>query len=242
MKKVKIYICLWGLVLLVYCLLSAEVIAFAWDDSEGTVVQTDSMESENKEPMNSSDIEKLSSAEEHSYKSEEVINSESAEFDLGSSADTEMEESFEWGQDVEEKETSKDSDRSILTEYNIYGTVITSNYQLFSDKELEYDISDQYDLINKTIHIKESIIIKNEERYYSIEDNQNWLGYIHEKDIQIASGNQGIHQDYGKYVSIKGTNDIWDGFAWKNSKSGLAYKNQTFQARGVYHHFNGSRY
>ncbi|MGX7298967.1 serine hydrolase, partial [Enterococcus eurekensis] len=65
---------------------------------------------------------------------------------------------------------------------------------------------------------------------------------INESGTTLGNGEQGAHQEYGKYVSIKGTNDIWDGFAWKNSKSGLAYKNQTFQARGVYHHFNGSRY
>lgn len=80
-------------------------------------------------------------------------------------------------------------------------------------------------------------------RYLSLHDDKNnWLGYINENGIEYASGEQGIYRNYKKYVTIKGTHDIWNGFAWENKESSNHYKGQTLQATGIYHHFNGARY
>ena len=57
-----------------------------------------------------------------------------------------------------------------------------------------------------------------------------------------GDGAQGAHQNYGQYVRVNGTYDIWDSFDWKTNKLGSKYKNQMFHARGIYTHINGSLY
>lgn len=141
--------------------------------------------------------------------------------------------------EIETLEKQVDDESAAL---NLYGSIINKNYQLFSDRELKHDISNQHSLINTTIHIKESFVTEEKETYYSISDNKKWLGYIHEKHVRISPGDQGTHQNYGKYVSITGSYNIWNGFNWEMSVPGSQYKNETLQARGIYHHFNGSRY
>lgn len=127
-------------------------------------------------------------------------------------------------------------------ELNLYGAIVDKNYRIFSDKELKEDISDKYSLMNKTIHITESIITEKGEEYYLISDNSGLIGYIQKTSIQFASGEQGLFNKLNRYVTIIGTSPIWNDFTWEKSHSPNRYKNKTFKAQGIYYHFNGSVY
>ena len=119
---------------------------------------------------------------------------------------------------------------------------IKGNYDIWQDFDWKKSKSGST-YKNQTYEAREIYHHFNGSRYLSLYDNKGkWLGYINEWGTSSGNGDQGPHQNYGKYVSIKGNYDIWEGFDWKKSKSGLNHKNQTFEARGIYHHFNGSRY
>lgn len=79
--------------------------------------------------------------------------------------------------------------------------------------------------------------------YLSLYDSKdNWIGYIDEKGTTTTSSLQGNYQKYGKYVTIKSNNEpVYRNFNWTLQQTSNIGK-ETFQARGVYHHFNGQRY
>src|SRR5699024_10942100 len=85
----------------------------------------------------------------------------------------------------------------------------------------------------------------NGSNYLSIYDKNDQLqGYINEKAVKIGNGKQGGYRNYGKYVTITSKNyAILNSFDWKN-KNTVSSKifNNTYQAKGIYHHFNGSNY
>ncbi|MGX7298966.1 GH25 family lysozyme, partial [Enterococcus eurekensis] len=140
-------------------------------------------------------------------------------------------------------EPIKDSSITSEKKLNKYTTITAKDFVFWKDLSFQTKNGMSSKYFQQTLFVEKEFTLSGGEKYLSIKDKNNkLLGYVDEKYLTLVNGEQGAHQEYGKYVSIKGTNDIWDGFAWKNSKSGLAYKNQTFQARGVYHHFNGSRY
>lgn len=96
---------------------------------------------------------------------------------------------------------------------------------------------------NQTLHARGYYNHFNGSRYLSVYDNKGkWVGYINEKGTTLAQGQQGVYQKYGKYVTVKGNYKIWGNFAWSKSIPGSKYKNKTLQVKGVYNHFNGSRY
>ena len=74
-------------------------------------------------------------------------------------------------------------------------------------------------------------------------DNKgNWLGYLNTAGVKVVSGQQGAYQSYGKNVTIKTDSyAIWRNFSWSSNASGN-HLGKTYLAKGVYHHFNGSRY
>ncbi|MEG0581264.1 BspA family leucine-rich repeat surface protein, partial [Enterococcus sp.] len=143
---------------------------------------------------------------------------------------------------TDEKEESSQTIANTLTLLDLYGSIINKSYQLFSDESLKTDITNKYDLLDSTIRVTASIVTEDDEIYYLISSRQKKIGYIHQKDVKIATGPQGVYYDYNQYVTIIGTHDIWDGFEWKNKVSSSKYENQTLQARVVYNHFNGPRY
>ena len=68
------------------------------------------------------------------------------------------------------------------------------------------------------------------------------MGYINERGTDLATGQQGIYHHYGKYISVVGNYDFWRSFGWSNRVHSSKYQGQTFMARGIYYHLNGSRY
>ncbi|MFC4710538.1 N-acetylmuramoyl-L-alanine amidase, partial [Enterococcus eurekensis] len=68
------------------------------------------------------------------------------------------------------------------------------------------------------------------------------LGYINESGTTLGNGEQGAHQEYDKYVTVKSNDEIvYHNFNWILQETGKIGK-ETFKAKGVYHHFNGTRY
>ena len=129
-------------------------------------------------------------------------------------------------------------------EHHSYGKYVNikGNYDIWKGFEWKNKVPGST-YKNQTLHARGYYNHFNGSRYLSVYDNKGkWIGYINEEGTALGSGQQGIYQNYGKFVSIKGNYGIWNGFDWQKSTAGSKYKNQTFQARGIYHHFNGSRY
>ena len=60
--------------------------------------------------------------------------------------------------------------------------------------------------------------------------------------MKVGAGKQGAYQSYGKYVTIKSNSyAIWRNFGWSSKATG-SFAGKTYLAKGIYHHFNGSRY
>lgn len=96
---------------------------------------------------------------------------------------------------------------------------------------------------NKTVKAKGIYYHFSGASYLSLYDNKNnWLGYINENGTKESSGEQGAHHSDGRYVSINGTHDIWDGFPLKNKKTSRKYQGYVFESRGLYYHFDGVTY
>lgn len=129
-------------------------------------------------------------------------------------------------------------------EYNSYGKYVNikGNYDIWKGFEWQNKISgSKYK--NQTVHARGYYNHFNGSRYLSLYDNKGkWIGYINEKGTTVAQGQQGVYQKYSEYVTVKENQKIWANFAWSKSISGSKYKNRTLQAKGVYNHFNGSRY
>ena len=143
------------------------------------------------------------------------------------------------------KEPQIDEKVAISSEKDInkYGTVTLKNFTFWEDLNFEKEKGISNDYLQQTLFVEKEVTLIDGSKFLLIKDNKgNDLGYIDTVSIKISNENQGVYQSYGKYVSIKGNYNIWDSFEWKSSKLGVTYQNKTYQARGVYHHFNGSRY
>lgn len=129
-------------------------------------------------------------------------------------------------------------------EHHSYGKYVNvkGNYDIWKGFDWKNKIPGS-NYKNQTLHARGYYNHFNGSRYLSLYDNNGkWVGYINEKGTTLAKGKQGVYQKYGEYVTVKGNYKIWGNFAWSKSISGSKYKNKTLQAKGVYNHFNGSRY
>lgn len=103
------------------------------------------------------------------------------------------------------------------------------------------------ELYMKTFLAKESQTIDNKE-YYSLysEDSNNkeiLIGYIDVDSLTIAEDQQGIYQNYQKFVTITNPNyQTYRNFSWSTLTNTKAIQGQTFHAKGKYEHYNGSTY
>src|SRR5699024_4411450 len=99
-------------------------------------------------------------------------------------------------------------------------------------------------LLNQTFEARGIYHHFNGSRYLSLYDNKGkWQGYINENATIVGNGRQGAYQKYGKYVTISKKNySLWQNFNWKEKNKSSKLINKTYQAKGIYYHFNGSRY
>ncbi|MGM0198818.1 N-acetylmuramoyl-L-alanine amidase [Enterococcus sp. DIV1314a] len=96
---------------------------------------------------------------------------------------------------------------------------------------------------NKTVQARGIYYHFNGSSYLSLYDNQGkWIGYMNAAGANVAPGQQGIYQTYNKYVTIKSNAyAIWKNFSWSSKASG-SFSGQSYLAKGIYYHFNGSKY
>lgn len=82
----------------------------------------------------------------------------------------------------------------------------------------------------------------NGKTYYSVYENNIWLGYVEEAGVKVA-GDQGPYLNLGKYFTITGKNyKIWSNFDWKLRLNASDLLGKTYLAKGQYQHLNGSTY
>lgn len=126
-------------------------------------------------------------------------------------------------------------------EFNKYVTII-GNAPIWND--FDWNLKHEATVYqNQTLKVKDVFYHFDGSKYFSLYDNQDlWVGYIHEDGTKIVNGEQGAFHSTNQYVTLKGDSVIWGNFDWVFRHAPTAYQNQTLQARGIYYHFNGGNY
>ncbi|MEG2707733.1 MAG: hypothetical protein RR968_01235 [Vagococcus sp.] len=96
---------------------------------------------------------------------------------------------------------------------------------------------------NQVFKAREIYYHINGSEYLSLYNNKDQLvGYI-SREATKDSGAQGAYVSYNKYITIKNQNySLWSNFNWTERHNTKTFANKTFQARGIYYHFNGDKY
>ena len=99
-------------------------------------------------------------------------------------------------------------------------------------------------LTNKTVRITGKYRHFNGSLYYSLYDNRgNWLGYMNATGVKTTKNPQGTYFDFNKYITVtKSGYNTWASFSFNKKLSNSAVYQRTYKAKGVYYHYNGSRY
>lgn len=124
-----------------------------------------------------------------------------------------------------------------------YGTITSKNYSIwqnFSWKEKNKSAN----LYGRTLQVKRYYNHFNGSTYYSLYDNQGtWQGYINSGGMKMADNAAGSTQSYHKKIKFTQNFPLWQNFNWKKKSTVTdAMKQETYEARYVYRHFNGSNY
>ena len=174
------------------------------------------------------------------YSSEEV-NSVSQENTIEKTTESTVEMESDSSVDVVEDSTKE---KNTLSSIQQYVTVTSANYTTYSDFNGWKKLYMTSELQNKTFLAKEKINHTNNLAYFSLFDSEdNWYGYVNVNATKVASGKQGIYQNYGKFVSISNKNyTTYRNFSWTPLGNTKETFEKTFQARGKYEHFNGLTY
>lgn len=123
-----------------------------------------------------------------------------------------------------------------------YITFKSENDTLYSDKSLTHKKGNTSSYHNQTLKIKGYYENKAGHRFVTVynKDNQ-WLGYIDEKNITIEKHAGGAYHSLKRYVSA--TRDKVKRFSNFNfDQKGTISKETTYYAKGYYYHFNGHKY
>ena len=124
-----------------------------------------------------------------------------------------------------------------------YTTIVSKDLILWKDFTMQTEIAKSSKYYLQTLYVEKEFTLSDGKKLVSLQDNKKqFLGYVVASSIKIVDGQQGSFQSISKYVSIRGNYTIWRNFKWEKRASASQYKNQTFQAKGIYYHFNGSRY
>ncbi|MDU4623321.1 MAG: hypothetical protein E6X35_04295 [Enterococcus gallinarum] len=124
-----------------------------------------------------------------------------------------------------------------------YGTVTSKNYSIwqnFSWKEKNKSAN----VYGQTLQVKRYYNHFNGSTYYSLYDNRGtWQGYINSGGMKMADNAAGSAQSYHKKIKFTQNFPLWQNFNWKKKSTVTdAMKQETYEARYVYRHFNGSNY
>src|SRR5699024_7659947 len=118
---------------------------------------------------------------------------------------------------------------------------VKENKQAFKDLEKLASNSSfsTQELQKQTFYAKEIY----QDKFIALYDNNDILtGYVNKTDIIEADGKQGTYHNYGKLVTVTKNWQTWQNFNWKERVQKNSIVNNTYRAKGIYYHHNGSRY
>ena len=143
------------------------------------------------------------SSEQEDLNSEilEISSSESTEI-----SESSKEEEFAVGEQEDTQDVLSEVGLVKQEKYEKYVSIL-EGFSILESLELEKPLPNP-SYKNQTFFAKDIYYDIKGVNYLSLYDNKGKiLGYINELGITIGNGDQGAHQNYGEYVSIKGTND-----------------------------------
>ncbi|WP_207871519.1 zinc D-Ala-D-Ala carboxypeptidase [Enterococcus sp. DIV2402] len=202
----------------------------SFETTESLVETTDSLENtETTTEESSTSVSEQLSSETNSSTMSETKTTET----------TTSESSTETSQETEET-TEEPQIQLFQQAVSLPYATILSTAKIWDDT-LKKELGTTATLINQTVKV-ENKLTKNNLTYYKIATKDRSLGYVEAKVLELTKEGNGKHHSYGKYVTVKNDQYMWQNFSWEKRTTNAAKKNRTYQARGYYQHFNGSRY
>ncbi|MFR3686872.1 MAG: serine hydrolase [Enterococcus sp.] len=127
--------------------------------------------------------------------------------------------------------------------YNRYATISRNDYTIWNSFSWNPRRTSK-SVFGKTYLAKGRYIHYNGSTYLSLYDSKNnWIGYINSTGTKITDKQQGIWQNFNKYITVTTKNyTVWDSFAWKKKQGSSALYGKTYHAQGQYRHYNGETY
>ncbi|MFD1433136.1 GH25 family lysozyme [Lacticaseibacillus yichunensis] len=128
-------------------------------------------------------------------------------------------------------------------EYGRYVTVATANGALWKSFDWVKSANSS-SFYRDTLYAKYIYHHANGSDYLSLYNgNGTWVGYINSASVDLATGPWGTGTDFNRYVTVtKDSGSIWSSFNWVKKIAMADVYGQTYRARYVYHHYNGSDY
>ncbi len=203
-------------------------------------------------PMSTQAIEEASPLTSESSSSQEllettdstVVTSESSTQEESTVTSTEISDSTKKEQPMEEiKAVEKAASQVVQEEVHTYISLKVDRPVLFSDKELSQQINNDF-VVGQTFLAKEKIMTTTNDSYYGLFNHQDqFVGYIAEKEVDVVANEGGVYQSYWKYASVTNPNvSTYSNFSGKVKGNLQNFTNQTLRAKGKYHHFDGTVY
>ncbi len=126
---------------------------------------------------------------------------------------------------------------------NKYVSLKTANPYIY--KDLELNSAEKNNLIKGQTFLAEEVFSHiNGDQFYSLVDSKGALvGYISVTNVTVAESKGGVYQTFEKYATVKSNNsNTVSDFNGKVKYQTKEMHQQTYFARGRYHHFDGSYY
>lgn len=141
------------------------------------------------------------------------------------------------------KEADKPVNPSIKEEkLSTYGTVMNGSANLYEDMKSMKVCGTTKALKDQTFHVTKKVTRDGDVYYYLSTQSGKGLGYIEADSVKLADTAGGAWFDTKDHL-VKATKDtpLWRGFDF-DSKKGTMTPDDTYMAKGEYHHVNGQTY
>jgi predicted heme/steroid binding protein len=124
-----------------------------------------------------------------------------------------------------------------------YFTLLSKETIIYQDINLTTQINTT-NLLNKTFFVKDRVTSWNEKHYLVIFDNQNnKIGYLEESNHVLIDSPLGTPQPINTYVTVSNPDKIvYPDTGLKLARSQNSLLHVRFQAKNLYHHFDGKQY
>ncbi|WP_179395680.1 GH25 family lysozyme [Lacticaseibacillus absianus] len=123
-----------------------------------------------------------------------------------------------------------------------YVTIAKSNTPVWSS--FDWELKSGSDLYQRTFLAKQQYHHANGQTYLSLYDAEDiWQGYVSERDVQIASGPQGVWLNKSGYATLTRTGrPLYSDFSGQATGASTPLLSNTYQINGEYHTFDGRTY